>query len=1054
MLKSLFHIRPSEKYPIYILFSMFFFIVFASITGSAMRDAIFLIHYDKTLLPIMYLFVAIIMTVFITFYNKNSEGKNQLILLIITGIVFSLSLLFFQFLLTGMVIPLFYIWIEIITIFSVMQFWLVAGEIFNSRQAKRTFPLIIAGGSIAAILSGYSIKPFVTYFGSQNLIYLTISSLLANVAIAIFLRPHMSPPKKNHKGSRSELHIKNINKDPYIVHIGIMIACSAIISRIIDYQFKIIAVSTFPDQDALVNFFGTYYGLTGFATLLMQLSITGIILKKLGILTGLLILPISLAVGSMGFLFSGTLLTVFIAKFSDQVFKFSINNSIKEILWLPISSKKKLQTKPIIDGIVRSGVEGLSGLIIFLLIALNLLPESQIHLLSGLVLVGIIVWVWNSFKISNGYISSIMSSIENRRLNLDEIKFSIDDANTVKTLDNALLEKDELKQLFAVDLLWKLPLEHWKNTLEFLFTKGTPPIQRAVLELTWNKPSIISNQLIINKIKKEDQISPYALICANDRGLKESISNNDNYLKNDNKSLMIAYAVATLSNNKSHKICKELINQIHSSNIEEDQIELISFLKRYPQVFTTGHVINYIKNGTIDIKNEVLSFLIANPDVYYCEYIFKLMEQPATQIFATKALLEIDHKETYSRIKKIISDPNTKSKSKKLSLKILHHYNNKESLNLILNVMDSPHLSVIDEASNALIKISKIQNLDKEYLIQIEELILLLAKRAFQLHLFQSTIINDSYSILIKDHIEYDLSIIIPVLLKLGTLKDPDIPIEKYIHYVKSNDKELLPLVLELVDSTFTSRNKKYILPLIDPDIKPSKIAIGLFETKFLPKDEILLLWIENDHNWKSIISLNYCMKNEKTNLLKSVNWKSKNNINKNYDSLNNSEKLYLNRNFLNNEISIQEENIMYSILEKTILLKSVNLFQKIPGNVLSKIAQISSELHLEKNDIIFKEGEPGDSLFVIISGKIDIIKNNQTIANLEKGNCIGEMSLLDHEPRSADAISNGDTTLLKIDQDGFFELMAGNSEIMKQIVKMLTKRLRQTNKKLTDFPK
>ena len=141
----------------------------------------------------------------------------------------------------------------------------------------------------------------------------------------------------------------------------------------------------------------------------------------------------------------------------------------------------------------------------------------------------------------------------------------------------------------------------------------------------------------------------------------------------------------------------------------------------------------------------------------------------------------------------------------------------------------------------------------------------------------------------------------------------------------------------------------------------------------------------------------------------------------------------------------------MYSILEKTILLKSVNLFQNIPGNILSKIAQIASEIHLEEKDIIFKEGDSGSSLFVIISGKVDIIKNNQIIANLEQGNCIGEMSLLDQEPRSADAVASGESILLKIDQNGFFELMASNSEIIKQIMKMLTKRLRQTNKKLTD---
>ena len=1051
MIKSLFNIRPAEKHPVFLLFSMFFFVVFASITGSAVRDAIFLIHYDKTYLPIMYLFVAITMILIINIYNRINKGKSQQFLLIITGIIFSITLIAFQFFLSGLAIPLFYIWIEIITIFSVMQFWLVTGDIFNSRQAKRIFPLIIAGGSLAAILSGYSIKPFVTYFSSQNLIYLTIGSLLAYVIIAIFLSPFISTQKETKKEPISELNVNNIINDSYVVSIGLMIAFSAIISRVIDYQFKIIAVSTFPDQDSLVNFFGAYYGLTGFATLLMQLSITGFILKRFGILIGLLILPISLAIGSLGFLLSGTLLTVFIAKFSDQVFKFSINNSIKEILWLPISAKKKLQTKPIIDGIVRSGVEGISGLVIFLLVAFNLLSENQVHFLSAIVLLGVLAWIWNCFKLTNGYISSIVNSIENRRLNLDEVEFSIDDTNTVRTLDSALLEENELKQLFAIDLLWNLPLNPWKDSLEFLFIKGSPPIQRAVLELTWNKPDIISNQLIINKIKKGNDISPHALICADDRGLKNDISKLDNYLNHENKSLAIAYAVTLLSNDKENKISKELINRIHKSNIAENQIELIGFLKRHPHLLSSIYITNYLQNENVEIKNEILRFLIKNPNMYYFNHIFGLMKKPATEILAAESLLALDRKETFTKLSDIFFASNTKIKSKKLIIKLLPHFVHEEILTLIFNAMDSPHLSLIDEASNALIKVSKNQNLSNSHLIKIEELILRLAQRAFQMHLFKSTIINDQYSMLIKDHVEYDLSILVPVLLKLGTLKKPEIPIEKYIHYVKSNDKELLPLVLELVESTFTSNTKKFILPLIDPDIKPSKVAIGLFDTKFLPKNDFLLFWIESNHTWKKIISLDYCLKNEKIHLLKKIDWNSTDNITTDYSFLDKTEKLYLTRNFIDNKILIKEENNMYSILEKTILLKSVNLFQNIPGNILSKIAQIASEIHLEKEDVIFKEGDSGNSLFVIISGKVDIIKNNQNIASLEQGNCIGEMSLLDQEPRSADAVSSGESTLLKIDQDGFFELMASNSEIIKQILKMLTKRLRQTNKKLTD---
>ena len=105
------------------------------------------------------------------------------------------------------------------------------------------------------------------------------------------------------------------------------------------------AVETFPLQDDLVSFFGTYYMSTGAATLIMHFFVTGFILTRFGILAGLLVLPISLAIGSSGFLAIGTLSAVFIAKFSDQVFKFSTNNAVQEILWLPVAPEKKKRVK-------------------------------------------------------------------------------------------------------------------------------------------------------------------------------------------------------------------------------------------------------------------------------------------------------------------------------------------------------------------------------------------------------------------------------------------------------------------------------------------------------------------------------------------------------------------------------------------------------------------------------------------------------------------------------------------------------------------------------------
>ena len=76
------------------------------------------------------------------------------------------------------------------------------------------------------------------------------------------------------------------------------------------------AVQAFPMQDDLVSFFGTYYMATGAATIFMQFIITGIVLARFGILIGLLFLPISLALGSSGFLMIPILAAVFMAKFS------------------------------------------------------------------------------------------------------------------------------------------------------------------------------------------------------------------------------------------------------------------------------------------------------------------------------------------------------------------------------------------------------------------------------------------------------------------------------------------------------------------------------------------------------------------------------------------------------------------------------------------------------------------------------------------------------------------------------------------------------------------
>jgi hypothetical protein len=357
-------------------------------------------------------------------------------------------------------------------------------------------------------------------------------------------------------------------------------------------------------------------------------------------------------------------------------------------------------------------------------------------------------------------------------------------------------------------------------------------------------------------------------------------------------------------------------------------------------------------------------------------------------------------------------------------------------------------LKIVEETCDTLIRLSKKTDFEKLTFSKINENIDDLALKTIQLIRFKRSMESEKHSELLIDHIKSDIQNLIVIIIKLGTLNNPKVPVEEYIRYIKNNDKNFLSLVLELVESTFSNQAKRVLLPLIDPDSNTNLLGQKFLKETEFNVENVLINWIQNSHKWKTVISLEYLLMKEKVSILKKINWEKIYNFD--YSFFNSNQIDYLKRNFIYKEKLINRKNNMYSILEKTLILKSVELFQEIPGEMLSNIAQISNELSLEAEQSIFMDGDYGDSLYIIIDGEVSIIKEKKEIALLGKGKCIGEMALLDQEPRSADAICITACILLKIDQLGFYELMANNQIIMKEIIKLLTKRLRDTNKKLT----
>ncbi|MBN2360951.1 MAG: cyclic nucleotide-binding domain-containing protein [Deltaproteobacteria bacterium] len=138
----------------------------------------------------------------------------------------------------------------------------------------------------------------------------------------------------------------------------------------------------------------------------------------------------------------------------------------------------------------------------------------------------------------------------------------------------------------------------------------------------------------------------------------------------------------------------------------------------------------------------------------------------------------------------------------------------------------------------------------------------------------------------------------------------------------------------------------------------------------------------------------------------------------------------------------------MISTVEKVLFLKGVELFGQIAGEDLAQIAQIADEVEFDQDQMIIREGDLGDSLFLIISGQVRVHQDEREIAQLGERQVFGEMALLDSEPRSASVTALSDVTLLRIQQEDFLDILTEKAEIALGIIKVLSRRLRDALRK------
>ena len=128
--------------------------------------------------------------------------------------------------------------------------------------------------------------------------------------------------------------------------------------------------------------------------------------------------------------------------------------------------------------------------------------------------------------------------------------------------------------------------------------------------------------------------------------------------------------------------------------------------------------------------------------------------------------------------------------------------------------------------------------------------------------------------------------------------------------------------------------------------------------------------------------------------------------------------------------------------------IRRIEFFSDFTDMELVRLLKICHTRKYHNGETIFNEGEKGDRLYVIITGKADIVKareeNEEVLATLNPGDCFGEMALVDQEPRSADARANGDSMIIEVNDqiiNDINDILA--LKLFRKIAILVTKKLR-----------
>ena len=1028
----------------------------------AVSNTRFLLDFGTDSLPLAYVVTAFFVPSVSLLYNRYAQKVTERrLLLTVTPTICIIYLVSWLAASSGTVRWISFallVLFNTLLIFQVIIITLQATRLFDIRQMKRSYPLVLASQTGAVIFGGLSVTVLTNIIGNvSNLLLICLGLSILQYLITWLTLNNYPREFGQPNDKRSEATLRDVLAQPYARHIFIYRFFSGYGTELIIIIFTIQAARRFQTAESLASFFGNFMAAGTFLTLLFLLLAAGRLLKRFGlsfgimsnpIIAGLVILALFLTQLTGFPLVSLVFVLAVLARVTDFVLSVSLTEPSMKTMYQALPEARRSALITVVEAVSQPMGFGIVGGSLLLFRAFNLSSDAFLFTYTALVCVA---WTYYGWRTKRLYTTTLLEKLSQRTLN--EVDLTLDDPETMKIMTN-LAQSNSLAQVrLALNVLEQAEYPNYGSLLLNLVEHENDAVRLEAIGRLQTQPTLAAQIPLDIYLNASNSLPVRAAMLQTllATGTEIALENGVRLLESEEHALRRAALVGLLRHGSIAGYVKagQYLLTLTESSKEADQLLLAETLATLDNHNFYQPLQRLLLSDSPDVRNFALQAAGNACHPSLLPAVITQLESVETRSTAVSTLAAYGTA-VLPYVESSLTDNRLNFATRLSLVRFSGTLANGAAKATLLPHLLHPNRELRFVLLTALQRCGYQAN-DPEAVLQVETAVLAEVEQAAIMLTIAATVDPASaYSWLYAALLTEIQQIKQRLLLLFSFLYDPHV-LRQVSDYLDLGSGEEKAQAIETVDLIFTTPHKQLLLPLIDNELTIGERLAALRKHVSVPEasaedwlNNMIIGMGEQFDDWTQACAIYGAATSDiarwTASITRFVQETNGNGVGKRPSALETAQ-------WALNQSSGEQSMLT---IEKVSFLKGTNIFSQVPESVLASVAQIMKIIELPAHKQFINEGALAGEMFIIVEGAVRVQKNGKPVTELKAGEVVGELAIFDPEPRSADVVTLMPTVLLQLEKGTLREVMADRPEISHGIIQTLSHRIRENSRLMT----